>query len=314
MHCWLRNRQIKSRILTSDNITLNSALTWVKKLLKASGIDNFNREAEIITAFVLSIRREDLYMNPGRSLSSYEHNILDSVLKVRLKNVPLQRIMGETSFRGNRIRVGDDVFIPRPETEGLVDMVLPNIDRGSKIMDIGCGSGCIAISILKESEAALAVGIDVSNAGVLMSRLNSIINRVDDRFVAMHADFMHTGFDEVRSFLESIGFGLRIDGFDLAVCNPPYIPHDLIGTLQPEVCYFEPHVALDGGTDGLFFYRILAQNISEYLKQGAHLLLELGDGQAADVIRIFSSYPQFHNFRVEEDLNCRERYIHMICN
>jgi len=299
--------------LTSDSFALNSALKLAKNLLKAGGIDNYNQEAEVLTAFAFSIKREELYMNPGRLLSSYESNIFENILKERLKNVPLQRITGETSFRGHRICVGDAVFIPRQETEGLVDLVLPKIRKGYRIIDIGCGSGCITISILKESEAALAVGMDISNTSILISRFNSIINRVDDRFVALHADLMRTSFDQVRVYLESIIYGLSVEGFDLAVCNPPYIPRDSIEALQPEVRYFDPYIALNGGSDGLFFYRILAQRISGYLNDGAHVFFELGDGQADDVVKIFSSFPQFHGFCVEKDLSSKERYLYMMC-
>lgn len=288
-------------------------MKWAKSLLKTAGIDNFNQEAEILATFAFSIQREELYLNPGWLLSSYECDIFETILKERLKNVPLQRITGETSFRGHRICVGDAAFIPRQETEGLVDLVLPMISRGGKIIDVGCGSGCIAISVLKESDAALVVGMDASNVSILMSRLNSIINRVDNRFVALHADFMRTSFDQVRTYLEGVIDELNTDKFDLAVCNPPYVPHDLIEALQPEVRYFDPHAALDGGSDGLLFYRILAQNISGYLKRGAYLFLELGDGQADDVMRIFSSFPQFHGFRVEKDLRSMERYLYMMC-
>jgi len=312
MRCWQLNRRRKSRTLTFDSFTLNSALKLAKDLLKAAGIDNFNQEAEILAAFAFSIQREELYMNPGRLLSSYESDIFENILKERLNNNPLQRITGEASFRGHRICVGDAVFIPRQETEGLVDLVLPRVSKGSRIIDVGCGSGCIAISILKESEAALAVGMDISNASILTSRLNSIINRVDNRFVGLHADLMRMSFDQVKAYLENVVDGLSVDGFDLAVCNPPYISHDLIEALQPEVRYFDPHIALDGGSDGLLFYRILAQGISGYLKDGSYVFLELGDGQADDVVKIFSSFPQFHDFRVEKDLSSRERYLYMM--
>jgi len=298
--------------LTSDSFALNSALKIAKDLLKAGGIDNHNQEAEVLTAFAFSIKREELYVNPGRLLSSYERNIFENILKERLKNIPLQRITGETSFRGHRICVGDDVFIPRQETEGLVDLVLMRVSKGCKIIDIGCGSGCISISILKESEAALVVGMDISNASILISRLNSIINRVDDRFVALHADLMRTSFDQFRDYLENIIYGLSVDGFDIAVCNPPYISRDSIEVLQPEVRYFDPYTALSGGSDGLLFYRILAQNISGYLRDGAYVFFELGDGQADNVVKIFSSFPQFHGFCVEKDLSSRERYLYMM--
>jgi len=282
-------------------------------MLKSGGIENFNQEAEILTTFAFSIRKEDLYITPERIISSYGQNILKSIISKRLNKVPVQRIVGETNFRSHRICVEDASFIPRQETEGLVDFILPMVRKKCRIIDIGCGSGCIAISILKESEAELAVGIDILNSSVLISRLNSIINHVDDRFIAMHADFMRTGLKQIKDFIENKIQNLIIDRFDIAICNPPYISHDSIEGLQPEVRIFDPYIALNGGVDGLLFYRILALKISDYLKKGSYLFLELGDGQADDVVNIFSSFPQFHNFHVESDLHTVERYLYLAC-
>ena len=215
---------------------------------------------------------------------------LESFVSARLDGKPLWYVLGSTSFYGSEFLVDERVLIPRPETELLVEQAMKIVDKGNKVLDLCTGSGCIAITLAKECRHLnLAVtAADISRDALQLAQKNASLNEANINFV------------------ESDMFS-NIDGqFDLIVCNPPYIKHDDIEKLQPEVKNYEPILALDGGKSGLDFYRILAQEAHKYLTPNGTLLLECGEGQAEEIVKMLQA---FEFKMVTRDLNGIDRFI-----
>ncbi len=188
----------------------------------------------------------------------------------RITREPLAYITGLKEFWSIELGVGPGVLIPRPDTETLIETALqlyPDKSAPLSILDLGTGSGALLIAALHEYPHAVGVGIDRSPEALFWARLN-----VDVRDLQSRATLIESGWLEEAK-----------PGFDLLLCNPPYIPSDDIDTLEPEVARFEPRGALDGGPDGLDAYRALATRIGHLLRPGGHALLELGIGQGDTV-------------------------------
>jgi len=252
--------------------------------------------------------RMKLYLNFDRELSAAETDALREAVRRRGRREPLQHITGSTSFCGHEIMVNRDVLIPRPETELLAELGWTFLQQhagsagpnGPSALDLCTGSGCIAIAIAAKCPAAQLVAADVSPAALAVARANADRNQLSDRI----------------EFLAGEGFKALADAperastrqFDLVVSNPPYIPSAEIATLDPEVRDFDPGLALDGGLDGLDFYRQLAQASAAYLKREGRMMLEFGDGQAESIKKIMEK----ENWIVEavkEDYSQRARII-----
>ena len=189
----------------------------------------------------------------------------------RLTGRPLWYIMGDTDFYGCKIKVDERALIPRPETELLAEYAVKSVEDGFKVLDMCTGSGCIAISIAKNcaSRGVSVTGADLSDAAIMLARENAKLNGVNVDFI--QSDM----FTNVRG------------RYNLIVCNPPYIKSSEIPKLQKEVREFEPKIALDGGADGLDFYRLLAKRVRSYLARDGILLLECGEGQTEEILKLF---------------------------
>ena len=225
-------------------------------------------ETELIYASILDCSRTDLYLK-NRPLSLYERLKLSSVIRKRNKGVPLQHILGAVDFMGFEIKVNKDVFIPRPETEILVEEAAKLIKAESKkrnlrILDIGTGSGCIAIVLSKLFSEAEIDASDISKKALAIARQNAIKNSARINFI--ESDFFSNNF-------------FRDKKYDFIVTNPPYILTDEIKNLQAEL-QFEPAVALDGGKDGVSFYKKIIEGSKDHLEEGSFLAFEIGYGQA----------------------------------
>lgn len=197
---------------------------------------------------------------------------LTSLLERRLSREPLAYLLGEADFFRETYRVTPDVLIPRADTERLVEEALARVPRGARICDLCCGSGCIGISTLANRPDLTCVSVDLSPEAVALTCENAERNGVADRLFAVCADL----------------FALppEISRFDAFLCNPPYIARAVIPTLSPEVLS-EPRAALDGGDDGLAFYREIARRLTDLLKPGGLALLEIGYDQADAVTTLF---------------------------
>ena len=266
--------------------------------LARKGVESPRLQIELLLAHVLQMPRMKLYLNFERALTGAELETLRDLVRRRSEREPLQHIVGSTSFCGLEMAVNRDVLIPRPETELLAEQAWKFLaglgERPSTTLDFGTGSGCLAIAIAAKCPQAVVHAVEVSEAALKVARQNAA---------------RHGGAERIH-FHAGDGFGALPDGlqFDLLVSNPPYIPSGEIPSLQIEVRDYDPVLALDGGADGLDFYRRLAAEGGARLKGGGRMMLELGDGQGAAV----SGFLTQHGWtaeRLEKDYSGRERIL-----
>ena len=279
-------------------MTVLEVIQKSSKFLAKKGVDSPRLQTELLLAHVLKLPRMKLYLNFERVLSPVELDALRALVMRRAQREPLQHIIGSTSFCGLEMSVNKAVLVPRPETELLAEMgwqFLSTLNpQPSTCLDFGTGSGCIAIALAVKCITSRGVAIDVSADSISVAKQNAITNDVSERIEFRCGD----GFSTLNSN----------DQFDLIVSNPPYIASEEIATLQPEVRDFDPRGALDGGADGLDFYRRLASESAAFLKPGGKLMIEFGDGQAEAISAIFSS-KQWHIEGVFEDYSKRPRIL-----
>lgn len=242
-------------------------LAETKEKFAAAGIDE--SDAEWIYSIILDVPRSELKIQ--RVIKPFEARRIGEVEAERMTGRPLWYIFGTVHFFDCEINVDERALIPRPETEILAQQAANAVEDGDKILDLCTGSGCIAISIAKHlhGKKAQITASDVSDAAIMLAKENANYNSAD------------------ITFIQSDLFSHIHGRFNLIVCNPPYIKSGEIPYLQKEVKDYEPRVALDGGSDGLEFYRRLAKEISRYIIRGGMLMLEVGEGQAADVLKLF---------------------------
>jgi release factor glutamine methyltransferase len=266
-------------------------------------------QTELLLAHLLKLPRMKLYLNFDRQLSAAETDALRELVTRRGRREPLQHIVGSTSFHGLEIAVNRQALIPRPETELLAEagwqflLARPAPDRlndgaaapaALTALDFGTGTGCIAIVLAHKCPNAKITALDVSEAALALARENAAANGVAERIEFRAGD----GF-------AALG-GAR--AFDLIISNPPYIPSAEIATLEPEVRDFDPRTALDGGADGLDFYRRLAAQAPGFLQADGRIMVEFGDGQAEAIRAIFTGEKWIVE-AVREDYSQRARIL-----
>lgn len=246
---------------------LSLMLEETKEKFANAGIDE--SDAEWIYSLVLGIKRSELKLE--RTVKPSESKQISEIAEKRLEGRPLWYIIGDTEFMGCKIKVDERALIPRPETELLADSVVKSAEAGDKILDMCTGSGCIAVSVAKalKEKGCQVTGADVSDAAIMLAKENAQLNDVNVNFVVSDM------FTNVRG------------RFNIIVCNPPYIKSGEMPYIQKEVREHEPHVALDGGADGLDFYRRIAQDVRSYLAKDGMLIMECGEGQATEILQIF---------------------------
>jgi release factor glutamine methyltransferase len=259
-------------VLQTEIWTTLKVLDWTKEYLTARGVENARLEAEWLLCAATGLDRVGLYLNFEKPLTDEELAAYRALVVRRGRREPLQHILGTQEFCGLDFEVTPDVLIPRYDTETLVNEALTRMPRASSVLDIGTGSGCIAVVLAARLPAASVTAVDISAAALTVARRNAERNAVAVEFLQ-------------GSLLEPLS-GRQ---FDLIVSNPPYIPSSEIATLQPEVRDFDPRGALDGGLDGLEIYRRLIPSAVTALTGGGWLLLEVGAGQADAVSRLIIS-------------------------
>jgi len=256
-------------------------------------------ETELLFTDILNCNRLSLYLNKDIFLDKAESSLVSSVLKRRIKAEPIEYILGKTEFMGLEFKVTADVFIPRPETEILVETALREssvVSRQSSdinILDIGTGSGCIAVSLAKFLPYAKIDAVDISKEALRIAEENAKMHNVNINFIQSNL------FNN---------YGLWTMDYGLIVSNPPYIPTQEIETLQPEVRY-EPHMALDGGKDGLDFYRRIIDKTPHYLRKDGFLVMEMGFNQKEAIKNIFQKSGYFEIIEFIKDYNNMDRVI-----
>ena len=242
-------------------------LNWTKGYLAEKGVENPRLEAEWLLCEALSLDRVGLYLNFDKPLSDSELAAFRGMVLRRGKREPLQYILGSQEFMGLEFQVSPAVLIPRHDTEVLVTEAVKRGAAARSILDIGTGSGCVAIALAKALPEAEVCSVDISGEALAVARGNAERNGAAVELVQ-------------GSLLEPFT-GRR---FDMIVSNPPYIPAAELATLQQEVRGFEPLNALDGGGDGLDFYRRITAGATGHLNEGGWLLFEVGAGQAPRVL------------------------------
>ena len=248
------------------------------EFLQQKGVESPRLQIEWMLAHVLQMPRLKLYLNFDRALAEPELCRLRDLVRRRAAREPLQHILGTTSFCGLEMKCSRAALIPRPETEILAEhgwKFLAALGRPTTALDLGTGTGCIAIALAKQAPAAAVHAVDISPEALALARQNAEANQLSERITFHLGD----GFNALPA-------GLK---FDLIASNPPYIAAAEIATLSPEVRDFDPRLALDGGADGLDFYRRIAREAGAWLQPGGRLMLEFGDGQAGDLEKMFSN-------------------------
>jgi release factor glutamine methyltransferase len=259
-------------------VTVLEAIQKSTDFLAKKGVDSPRLQSELLLAHVLRTKRLKLYLDFARSLADSETTALRELVQRRGTHEPLQHILGTVCFCGLEMKVNRSVLVPRPETELLTEhgwKYLNSLNRGSTFLDFGTGSGCIAIAICHHAKRSRSWALDRSEEALAIAAENASKCHVDDRVTFVEGDS-----------LSALDRALR---FDLIVSNPPYIPTQEIDTLQEDVRNFDPRAALDGGADGLDFYRLLGREADSYLAEGGKMMLEFGDGQETHLQSIFAA-------------------------
>ncbi|MEI6305922.1 MAG: peptide chain release factor N(5)-glutamine methyltransferase [Deltaproteobacteria bacterium] len=255
---------------TQEIWTTIRILAWTKEFLAGKGVENSRLEAEWMLCAATGLDRMGLYLNFERALDEAELLSFRTMVSRRAKREPLQYILGSQEFCGLEFEVTPDVLIPRHDTETLVNEAVARRPGTLHLLDIGTGSGCIAIAMAKRLPGATVTAIELSEAALAVARRNAAINGAKVEFLA-------------GSLLEPVA-GRR---FDLILSNPPYIPADDIAQLEPEVRDYEPLGALVGGQDGMDLYRAMIPQAPSFLNTGGMLLVEIGISQSLEVVRLF---------------------------
>lgn len=274
--------------------TIREVLNWTRGYFEDAGIVQPRLEAEILLAHALDVDRLHLYLAPDKPLTSDERVRYRTVVQQRRSGTPLQHVIGEIGFYGLRFRVDRETLIPRAETEELLDHVLKRAprDREMRCLDLGTGTGVIAVCMARYLPQAHVTAVDVSPAALRVARHNAALNQVEDRI----------------EFIESDWFN-RVEGaFDLIASNPPYICTDDVGGLPKEIREHEPRVALDGGADGLERIRAIVSQVVHHLLPDGTVLMEIGHDQGARVKTMLEDIGLVH-VTVERDMAGKERFI-----
>lgn len=265
--------------------------------LKKKGVASPRLQVELLLAHLLKMPRMKLYLNFERPLAESEVEAVREAVRRRGQREPLQYITGSVSFCGLELSVNKNVLIPRPETELLAErawkfLVALSPNNPSRAMDLGTGSGCLAIALAANAPRAIIDAVDLSADALNVARENAARHNVGERIQFHQGD----GFAAMS----------RDTQFDLIVSNPPYIPAAEIETLEPEVRDHEPRMALDGGADGFDFYRRIAAQAGEFLRSGGRVMLELNDNRGEEVGKIFEQ-SGWQTEAVEPDYNKQQR-------
>jgi release factor glutamine methyltransferase len=315
-------------------VTVLEAIQKSTEFLGKKNVESPRLQTELLLAHLLQMPRMKLYLNFERGLTPAEMDGLRELIKRRGRREPLQHITGSTSFCGYEIAVGRQVLVPRPETEQLAELgwkylterrapsrlVKADISEQAETvpgapaaLDFCTGSGCIAIALAAKCPGAKIVATDVSTEALALARENAARNDVAARIEFLQGD----GFAALQivgqasclpdSSTQPAG-KMPAPLFDLIISNPPYIPSAEIETLAPEVREFDPRIALDGGADGLDFYRRIASQSNLFLKSDGKIMVEFGDGQAEAIRKIFEMEKWIVE-AVKEDYSQRARIL-----
>lgn len=254
----------------SDPWTIGRVSAWTAKDLASRGIEGARLDAELIVSHALNIRRLDVYLRFEQPLNEAELATIRGLLERRRKREPMAYILGKRDFYNRSFKTDARALVPRPETELVIEAALTRLkargDGPLRVLDLGTGTGAIAITLALEVANATVDAVDLSDAALSLARENVTAHGVGDR-VTLHAGSLYKPVGDAR--------------YDLIVSNPPYIPTAECDELMPDVANFEPRLALDGGPDGTLVLRSLVAGAPAHLRPGGSLVVELGHDQGA---------------------------------
>jgi release factor glutamine methyltransferase len=291
--------------ITSGNAqwTIIRLIRWATSYLKAHDIDSPRATGEILLAHALKVKRIDLYLNHDKPLVAEELNAFKILIKRRIRREPVAYILGEKEFWSMDLQVTEDVLIPRPETECLVEVALKLLSEipstpSRRILDLGTGSGAIVLALASKQPGHVYFASDYSISAAKVAMGNAGRHDFSGRVNFFVGDWFSCLNPEESAF-------------DMIVSNPPYIPSRVIGTLQPEIYRYEPVAALDGNLDGLSCFREIIGAAHNYLKPHGVLMLEIGHDQKEDIYRIFSGCNHYEDFNHAKDYSGHDRVVWM---
>lgn len=271
-------------------MTYREAVEFGTKCLTDAGVPDAALDAWYLLQMVCKIERSYYYVHGEEDITQDAQKEYEIAVQKRADHIPLQYIIGEQEFMGLRFKVNSNVLIPRQDTETLVEQVLKIVKPGMKVLDLCTGSGCVLISVLKNAPELTGMGSDISKTALLVAKENAKLHEVDAEWV--RSDL----FDNIT------------ETFDVIMANPPYIPTGEILSLMPEVRDFEPENALDGGADGLDFYRKIAGQVKDYLNPGGYVYMEIGYDQGEAVSELMRN-AGFTEVEVIKDLARNDRVV-----
>ena len=271
-------------------MTYREAVEFGTKCLTDAGVPDAALDAWYLLQMVCRIERSYYYVHGEEDITQDAQKEYEIAVQKRAEHIPLQYIIGEQEFMGLRFKVNSNVLIPRQDTETLVEQVLKIVKPGMKVLDLCTGSGCVLISVLKNAPELTGMGSDISKTALLVAKENAKLHEVDAEWV--RSDL----FDNIT------------ETFDVIMANPPYIPTGEILSLMPEVRDFEPENALDGGADGLDFYRKIAGEVKDYLNPGGYVYMEIGYDQGEAVSELMRN-AGFTEVEVIKDLARNDRVV-----
>ena len=254
---------------------LSDLQTAITKKLFDSGIETSSLDSRIILKEVFCFNEKELILNSQLIVTKNKISEADKILARRISGEPVSKIFGKRDFYKSTFLISEDVLDPRPETELIIEIANNFIlDKGYKnFIDLGTGSGCIILSILKDNKSLRAIGIDISNKAINIAQKNC----------------SNLNLEKQATFLVSNWLSKVSGSYDLIISNPPYIPSKDVDALSANVKNYDPLISLDGGEDGLKCYRQIAEDINRVIGKNGRVLLEIGYNQAEDVIKIFES-------------------------
>lgn len=287
---------VKIQSLAGSSDGLSQIMKLAEHCLPPGGVNSPRSEIEWLMMDLLSCSRSDLHVNSNRHVGESELKTLSSWLERRANGEPLQYITQRTEFFGLPIRLNRHVLIPRPETERLVEIAIDHAERiqARTVVDVGTGSGCIAIAIAKELPEVQLLALDCNKSALQLARRNALRNGVADRIVFERCDILTQDLS---------------DAFDLLVSNPPYIPIDDVASLPREIREYEPTNALTDGRNGLRFYNRLCAMARSWVVSGGFMVLETGRGEHPIQVNHLFENAGFTATRIHQDYNGDDRAI-----
>jgi len=275
---------------------ISELLRHGESVLSKAGKESAKQDAVVLLSFLMNVNRAKLFLKHNDEAPEILIQKYEKLIKERASGTPIQRITGMTEFMGLPFKMSPEVLIPRSETELLVEEALKLLKSGDKVLELCTGSGCIALSLFKLHENVTITATDISEKAVYLAKENARDLRIPLGKEKGKINFLIGNlFEPVKGT------------YDLVVVNPPYVKSGDIKDLMEEVKDHDPRLALDGGEDGLFFYRKVLKEAHDYMNEGAHLIMEIGEEQAKDIISIAGD--AYELIELKQDYSHKDRIL-----